>query len=198
MTKTEYLNQLNYKLRVLPDSERHDALEYYDGYISDAENETAAIAQLGTPGEVAANILANYVAKRPDPHGVSPVIKSRTSGVKMAWMIILALFALPIGVPLIIALAATAFSLFMALFAVVLGVGVSGIALVVSGIVGIISFPFLIMHDMGFAMVYGGSGLILLGLGILFVKYTAVLMMGFPMIARFVGRIVIRRNHHGR
>jgi len=38
MTKAEYLDQLNHKLRAMSDNERQDALEYYDGYLSDADS----------------------------------------------------------------------------------------------------------------------------------------------------------------
>ena len=128
MTKGDYLAQLAHKLRVLPENERQDALEYYDGYLSDAENERTAIAQLGSPGEVSANILANYVAKSSGAYeadqasgqngtrGAAPIKAAGRGesdvrgarGIKTAWMIILALFALPIGLPLVISLAAVA------------------------------------------------------------------------------------------
>ena len=195
MTKTQYLAQLDNKLRVLPYDERQDALEYYDSYLSDAADETAAIAQLGSPGEVAAMILANYVAKEPTYAGRAAPHKG---GMKSAWVIILALFAVPIGLPLVIALAATAFALFIALFATVFAVGVSGVAVLAAGAATLVVTPFVMANDMGFGLITGGTALASLGLGIIFIKNTALLMQGFPWIARFVGKSILRRERHGR
>ncbi|MCL2217504.1 MAG: DUF1700 domain-containing protein [Defluviitaleaceae bacterium] len=198
MTKSEYLKQLDYRLRVLPAGERQDALDYYEGYLSDAEDEFIAIAQLGTPGEVAANILANYVAKTPHPESGHGTRKERTSGAKTAWMIILALFALPVGLPIIITLAGVSFSLFIALCAVIFSFAVTGVALIAGGIMSIVAFPFIVAESFGAAMLAGGTGLFTVGLGMLFISLTRITLRGFPMITSFVANKILRRNHHGR
>jgi len=194
--KAEYLAQLSHRLRVLPASERQDALDYYDGYLSDAENEAAAIAQLGSPGEVAANILANYVSKTPSTHELSDR-KAEARGVRTAWMIILALFALPVGLPIIITLATIPFMLFITLLSVIFSFGVTGVALIAAGVGSIIVFPFVVLQDFGTALFFGGTGLICIGLGIWFINLTRVLMRGFPMIARFVAQQINRRRRRG-
>ena len=190
MTKSEYLTQLNHKLQVLPDYERTGAMEYYENYLNNAENETAAMAQLGSPGEVAANILANYVARGPAP--VRPA--TRTGRIKTTWMIITAIFALPIGLPLVIALASTAFALFVSLVAVVFAVGVSGVTLVVAGIASIVATPVAMAQSFGFGLLMGGQALLAIGFGILFILGVSKLMGGFPLIARYVGRAIQRRK----
>jgi uncharacterized membrane protein len=203
MTKAEYLEQLNRKLRVLPSGERQDALDYYDGYLSDSEDEAAAIDQLGTPGEVAANILANYVNKTP-PHEHSDTNKSGTRGVKTAWAIILAIFALPVGLPIIIALAMIPFSLFIALFSVFIAIGATVLGMFAAGLVGIVSFPFVAAHDFGTALISGGMSLVSIGIGILCLHLIPILRRGFPMISRFAAQKIvslksgIRRTYHGR
>jgi len=190
MNKTEFLSQLEYKLRVLPASERQDALEYYEGYLSDAENEAAAIAELGSPGEVAAMIFANYVAKEPDP-------TTRTrGGVKTALMIIFAIFAVPIGLPLVIGIAAAAFGLFIALLSVVFSVGVVGVTTLAAGMASLIFAPFVFMSDWSSGLTFAGMGLVSFGIGIIFIKNTALLMRGFPKITRFVGKNILRRKHN--
>jgi len=68
MNKMEFLEQLHRNLRALPETEKGDALEYYEGYISDAENESEAITRLGTPDEVAATILANRMTEEQNAH----------------------------------------------------------------------------------------------------------------------------------
>jgi uncharacterized membrane protein len=196
MTKTEYLGQLDNKLRVLPYSERQDALDYYDGYISDANGEENAMAQLGSPGEVAAMILANYVGADEKKTSYTP---TRRSGFKTAWVIILALFAIPVGLPLLIAVGATAFALFVSLAAVVFALGVGGIASAVAGMACMMAAPFVFIQDMGFGLIIGGLGLTSTGIGILLVRLAFYLMGGFAWIARFVGKKIVKRSkHHGR
>ena len=211
MSKSEFLEQLNHKLRVLPESERADALEYYDGYISDAEDEQA-ISKLGTPGEVAAIILANYVSGEglrgsgeqgvsASPGQASEGGVGRTSpfaGMKTAWVIILAIFAVPLGAPLAIVLIAVAFSLFIALSAVIFAFAVSGFATIFAGAVSILAFPFIAFQDIGFAILSLGNGLVSLGVGILLIKLTAFAMRGFPAISRFVGKKLARRDKNGK
>jgi len=200
MTKADYINQLNHKLRAMPDNERRDALEYYDGYLSDADDEAAAMAQLGSPGEVAANILVNHATKEPTDGEAEQ--KANAKGIRIAWMVALAIFALPVGLPLVITLASIAFSLIISLLAIILAVGASGLAFLSVGVAGIVFFPMIVLQDAGTALLFLGGGLASLGLGILLVKFTAVLMKGFPMIARFVGRKIgnkiARRNRHGK
>ena len=62
MNAYEYLNALRKALDVLPDDERANAIRYYEEYFLDAgpENEQTVIAELGTPEQVAQNILNEY------------------------------------------------------------------------------------------------------------------------------------------
>jgi len=202
MTKAKYLNQLNRKLRAMPDNERRDALEYYDGYLSDAEDESAAMSQLGSPGEVAASILVSHAAKEPAPDEAGqPARKAGAKGIWIAWVVALAIFALPVGLPLVIALAAIAFSLIISLLAIVLATGAVILAFLFVGVVGLIIFPMIVLQDAAMALFFLGVGLVALGLGILLIKCIVILMKGFPMIARFVGKIgnkISKRNRHER
>ena len=59
MTRTAFLAALEQLLAPLPEAERKDALNYYEDYLDAAgpENEARAIAELGSPEEVARKIL---------------------------------------------------------------------------------------------------------------------------------------------
>ena len=59
MTRTAFLAALEQFLAPLPETERKDALSYYEDYLDAAgpENEARAIAELGSPEEVARKIL---------------------------------------------------------------------------------------------------------------------------------------------
>lgn len=68
MTRTAFLAALEQLLAPLPEAERKDALSYYEDYLDAAgpEKEAQAIAELGTPEEVARKILDEQ-----SPQGVS-------------------------------------------------------------------------------------------------------------------------------
>ena len=59
MTRTAFLAALERLLAPLPEAEHKDALSYYEDYLDAAgpENEACAIAELGSPEEVARKIL---------------------------------------------------------------------------------------------------------------------------------------------
>jgi len=192
MTKQEFLGQLAHRLYMLPENERQDALDYYDGYISDAEDEVAAVASLGSPAEAAAVILAS--APLQEHRGAPP-----KGGMKKAWFIILAFFALPIGLPILIGVGATAFALFISLAAIIFSLVVTAFALGVAGIIGLVASPVLLFNDMGFALMAAGMGFAGIGLCILIANGARRASGGFMRIARFVGnKITSRRSHHGR
>ena len=199
MIKAVFLDQLDRKLRVLPYAERQNALAYYDEYISEAESETAAIAQLGTSGEVAAQILAEYVIKTEEASPAGDVYPPRKQNkARTALYIILALFAVPIGLPLLIGVGATAFGLFISLVAVVFSLVVAGLATLVAGGLSIITSPFVFFQSVGAGLVTLGTGLAAVGVGILLIRVMLYSMNGFGWIARFVGRKITKRRHsHG-
>ena len=60
MNRIEFMNRLSLLLSDLPDSERSEALAYYNDYLDDAgvENEQEVLHALGTPEQVAESIRA--------------------------------------------------------------------------------------------------------------------------------------------
>ena len=61
MNRREFMAQLERLLGELPESERVEALRFYNDYFDEAgpENEAGVIQELGSPGRVAAVIRAN-------------------------------------------------------------------------------------------------------------------------------------------
>lgn len=62
MNRQEFMRRLEYLLRSIPESERADALAYYNNYFDEAgvENEQQVIQELGSPEAVAQIILEDY------------------------------------------------------------------------------------------------------------------------------------------
>lgn len=58
MNKTEFMRQLEVLLQSIPETERREALQYYNDYFDDAgvENEKEVLDALGNPAKVAENI----------------------------------------------------------------------------------------------------------------------------------------------
>ena len=74
MTRTAFLAALEQLLAPLPEAERKDALSYYEDYLDAAgpEKEAQAIAELGTPEEVAHKILERPAPRRSAPSAFHP------------------------------------------------------------------------------------------------------------------------------
>lgn len=62
MNRQEFFRRLAYLLKDIPESERRDALEYYNDYFDEAgaENEQKVMEELGSPEQVAQTILDDY------------------------------------------------------------------------------------------------------------------------------------------
>lgn len=59
MTKNEFIQKLGYLLKDIPEEERREAIEFYENYLEEAGplEEEKAIAELGSPEEVADSIM---------------------------------------------------------------------------------------------------------------------------------------------
>ena len=81
MTRTAFLAALEQLLAPLPEAERKDALSYYEDYLDAAgpEKEAQAIAELGTPEEVAHKILEEQAPADSSAAPASPVHKPRST-----------------------------------------------------------------------------------------------------------------------
>ena len=79
MTRTAFLAALEQLLAPLPEAERKDALSYYEDYLDAAgpENEARAIAELGSPEEVARKILDEQSPQGGSAAPASPAPRSR-------------------------------------------------------------------------------------------------------------------------
>lgn len=81
MTRTAFLAALEQLLAPLPEAERKDALSYYEDYLDAAgpENEARAIAELGTPEEVAHKILEEQAPADSSAAPAAPANKPRST-----------------------------------------------------------------------------------------------------------------------
>lgn len=189
MTRDKYLTELGRYLGRLPNKELQKTMDYYYEYTGNLEkNGIDLVAQLGTPEELANTILSDTAINRmskPDKG-----IKGRIDGF---WMAILAIFALPVALPVAIAFTCVGSALMlvglvimMALLIAAFAVGAGGILCITASISVWVTSP---MTGIGFT----GVGLVLLGAGLL-VVLLMVKMWGvvFKLIGNLFESIVDR------
>jgi uncharacterized membrane protein len=187
MTSEEYLKQLEKYLRKLPQSDYKDAMEYFTEYFADAgpENEQAVIKELGTPKQAAAELMRNLLDKKVDECEAMEKEekrkeKKKTTGANVVWIAILALFAAPIGAPILISILIVLLCvalLDMSVFLIAVVGVVAGIKMLLRGILAVtVSFG-------GFCFITG-MGVFMLGISIL----CAVFGVYF---AKWMGRLFV-------
>lgn len=164
MNKEVYLKELHRKLKKLPEEEREAALDYYNEYFDEAgeENVQLVIKKLGSPSQVASQILADFAVKDLDNND-----ESAKKGISAIWFIILAILASPIALPLLISVIALIFSLVILCGSFIFTFFVLVLALSLSGIVSIIGGLSVFAQHWPTAVFFIGSGLIASGIGIL-------------------------------
>ena len=165
MTKADFLQLLERALAQLPEEERRANLEYYsellDDMMEEGMTEAEATAKLGSPSQIAQNILQEM------PLGklVSTRMKPKRGWTPLA--IVLVVVGSPIWGPLLLAAAVVV----LALFASIWALGVAVVAVVVGLAVAVVAAPIIAIRAAVLTMPAGlvllGGGLVLLGLCVL-------------------------------
>ena len=170
MNKQQFLQELDRRLKLIPADDRQDAIEYYDGYISDMELPEGAdvVASLGTPKEVAKNIIEQCTQKA-----------------TVIWLTILGVLALPLSLPLGIMVMAIVFAVLITIVAVVFALIVSAVAIAASGFFSI--FWGLFVPGFAQKLFTIGAGLMISGLSIL-------LVYGLVLLIRTVSHNIYRKK----
>lgn len=184
MNREAYLLELKERLSGLQEEEIADALNYCEEYFNEAENEEAAVADLGTPTKFAAQLKADSACR-------SETVKTSNHTpalLKRMMMIFMGICALPLALPFLLCAI-----LLILTFIVLLAVLVSAafIAVVILGYGSVASLISLLIHvrSLGDGMIHIGISLIFLGfalLGMLTLRY--LMKRVFPL---FVERIAL-------
>lgn len=164
-TKDEYLNALAKALGTINEMDRMDALQYYREYFEEAgmENESRVIAELGSPKKLASQIRAQSAVKaaNEDP-------KSGSKSLRAVWLAVLSVFAVPVGIPIALALVIVVFALLITLFAVLLSLFAVAFSFGLCAVISVLASMFALFQNIGASMTMLGCALILGGLGVLF------------------------------
>ena len=188
MNKKEFLDEVRGRLSGLPEADIDKALEFYEesiqDRIDDGLTEDQAVAGVGTPEEVAEQILMDT----PLSKIVKANIKTSERKSVRVWEIILIVLGFPIW-----------FSLLMACFAIVLAIAIIFVALIivffaivlafgVAGIAGLFAGIFALVTGKGMAALLAiGVSLILIGLALLlFLPAKALSIWLIELMGKFV------------
>lgn len=190
MNRQEFLRQLERLLYDIPESERREAMEYYQNYFDDAgpEKEAQIIEELGSPQEVASSIKRNLFGenyeeydyetqtKQKDPYGRPTNNTSRN--ILIATIVVLTF-------PLWIGLIGGAFGLIVGGIACIFALAVAAFAIVGSFLV-----IGLLLAGIGFANIFTGFpavGMILISIGMFMLAFA---ILGMIAIGWIFGRIL--------
>lgn len=181
MTRNEYLQKLQSYLRNLPPEEVEDVLVYYRELFDEKNLKgTDSVPQhLESPRQVALDVLAEVNLRQGEKQELEPA-KSK----KNSWLIILlALFAAPIGLPFAMAILGLLIGLISIVFAILF-------ALFTIAIV-----PILVLFQgvSGYADVLFLLGLSLVGIGLLSL-FLPVVPKAFGKLSRWISKKVHRNR----
>ncbi|KAB1440458.1 DUF1700 domain-containing protein [Candidatus Galacturonibacter soehngenii] len=235
MNRKEFMEELENLLGNIQDSEREEALQYYNDYFDEAgvENEGEVIRELGTPAKVAAiirtslqenenvsgeftergysdprftinyEVIDNFDSENKEENSHRTYTRERkagkeASGGKIALIVILCLLAIPVGLPILgslfglaMGIIGVSIALFVTIIALAVSLCVGGVVVFGVGIVALFTTPLTGIFSCG-------VGLMLVGIGILFVLLSAQICCRFiPWLVRsFVNlcRVPLRRR----
>lgn len=217
MTRSEFMEKLKELLSDLSESEREEVLTYYEEYFEDAgeENEQAVIESLGSPQKVARIIkeglkdsqgeqgeftehgFSGYEDEEKEeleqPEGRKNFLRKR-SGLSGGWLlllIILAVFAFPILIPVVSAVIAVIFAIIVAIAAVLFAAVIAGIALVIAAGCLLIGGVAMLFHTARMGVLMIGLGLVSGGIGVL-LSILGVMIVGkvLPVVVRWIVKVL--------
>lgn len=174
MNKYDFLSRLRNALSPLPQEERDAAMNYYEEFFTDAgeDNEQSVIASLGTPEELAKQIIEennrenpaynNGTAGAADNSGFTPpptpaqTTAPRWTGGQIALFVVLAVFSSPIWLGALCAIFGVIVGIFGALIGIIGGFGAAAIACFAAGVAALISEPIMGITMIGIAFIFAG------------------------------------------
>ena len=184
MNKSEFLKALSKQLKLLPKEDRDDALTFYTEYLEDygfAENEDVT-AKLGTPKEVAKNMIAEITMKHIDSNEEK---KSAKKTATIVWIAIISIFSLPISLPIALCLLIVVLALFISLL--ILFISLLGAGLVVMAAGAAVFASGLIAPGIGQKLVCFGGGMIVIAIGLILCFLTVLV---YILLFRLAVRII--------
>ena len=182
MNKQTFLKTLRMKLSYLSSDEINERLAFYEEMIDDrieeGMTEEEATAAVGSVDKIAEQImtetpLTKIVAKKVKPQKQLAV-----------WAIVLLVLGAPVWIPLVLSLAATLFSIYIAIWCVLIGLFAFNFGLAVGAVVAIpCAIHFFVVGNAGAGLFMIGAGFILAALAILMFLLNLLISKGIVFLS---------------
>lgn len=221
MSRAEFMERLRALLSEIEESEREEALNYYEDYFNDAgeENEQEVIKALGSPEKVAKTIMdglndshgaqgefsetgfSGYEAEEknevgyheePKKQRFSDTLKNLGTG-GIVLILVLAIFALPVLGPIVIGIISAIGGILLAAAGVLFALVIVGAALLIAGIAVFAAAAASLFVTPPVGILLFGIALLLLGIGILLeILGIWIVWKLLPSIIRWIVRTIRR------
>ena len=164
MNKQEFLKALSERLDKLPENEKNKSINYYlemiDDRIEEGASEDEAIDALGGIEDIAENIMSQY----PDVNKKQSIKKRFNLNTVT---IILLIIGSPIWLSILLAIISVIISIYSAAFGIAVALVSIVISFILGGIFAVVASPVIMFQNLLAGIFALGSGLTLVGLGIL-------------------------------
>ena len=184
MNRVEFMRQLESLLWDLPESDRVDAIAYYNDYFDEAgvENEERVLKELGSPERVAAIIKADlndsgnekaeyteqgYSDGRQGVNPNTPAPRKQKKALPVALIIVLLVFAAPV----LLGVGGGLLGGILGLIGGLIGLVAGGIGMLVGGVVSLVSGIIKLVFSPLKGLILLGTGSLITALGLLFVVF---------------------------
>lgn len=185
MTKLQFLLALHDKLAGLPRDEVEERLNFYSEMIEDRMedglSEEEAVAAVGSIDEIAAQIAADIPLIKIVKEKVKPKRK------RNAWEITLLAVGSPLWVPLLIAVVAVVFSVYVSLWSIVISLWAVFASLVVCAVAGLImGVAFSVSGNVHAGLMAVAAGFVCAGLSVFLFYGCKVATKGIALLAKII------------
>lgn len=185
MNREEYLRQLQKYLKRLPKEDYANAMDYFTEYFEEAgpEGEQQVIAELGSPKEAASELLSNLLHEQTAPRAAN----KRSAG-SILLIALLAIFAAPIGIPLVLVA--------ICLLVVVVLIGICAIVCVLLlGVCAVLVGGKLVLCGLTSAAASIPGMCMLLGMGLVGIGAGILISIVLAYLCKGVGLLLLRLIH---
>ena len=193
MDRAQFMQELEKLLADISETERQDALDFYNSYFDDAgaENEASVLRELGSPEKVAAIIKADlkgsaggyeygeytehgYEDARTKERGQMPERYEEESGTGKRFF--RKVFISPFVKGAVGGILTFAVGILLLPFWLIVGLGIGAVVLLVGGIAAVVA-------GAGLLAVMTGTGILTIGIGCLMIALAILMILGLISIA---------------
>lgn len=197
MNRNEFMRRLESQLKQLSKEEAVAALEYYNEYFDDAgiENEQRIIEELGSVERIATQLKAQVAMKKLEGEETPSVKK----GISAIWLVVLAIFAAPLALPLAFAAFILLASVFIVVFALIISLGAIAISCFIASVATIIGGVITVGESLMGSVFNIGLGMVIFGISILLgIAVTFVTRRLCHWLAKLMNKFLARVNKGGK